>query len=55
MRVYRLLNADAQEWWYHQKLRAAGQAEEARKRERQSIRSAASQLRALRDQRRRAC
>ena len=36
--LYTLLNNDAKRWWYHRQLREQGQAAEARKRERDSIR-----------------
>ena len=47
--VYGLLDRDARNWWYHAKLRAEGQADEARRRERQSIRENARTLREARD------
>jgi hypothetical protein len=45
MSVYSLLNHDARTWWFHQQLRKQGQAAEARRRERQSIRSNVRHLR----------
>jgi hypothetical protein len=36
--VYALLDNSARSWWYHAQLRKQGNAQEARKRERQSIR-----------------
>jgi hypothetical protein len=43
--IYRLLNADTKAWWYHKQLRERGATKEARKRERDSIRSALDTLR----------
>jgi len=43
--VYGLLDEAARSWWYHKKLRAGGEVEEARKRERESILSKARALR----------
>ncbi len=43
--LYKLLNDDAQSWWYHRQLRERGQAEEARRKERQSILSNVEHLR----------
>lgn len=45
--LYTILNKEAKAWWYHKQLRSQGQAGEARKRERQSIKSDISFLRAL--------
>jgi hypothetical protein len=36
--VFSLLNQDAKAWWFHKKLREQGQEEEARMKERESIR-----------------
>lgn len=44
--VYHALNSKAREWWYHKQLRADLQTVEARRKERQSIRS---KVKALRD------
>lgn len=43
--LYSILDRDTRAWWYHQKLRAMGQADEARQRERQSIKRWAAQFR----------
>ena len=43
--LYALLNKDAKSWWYHAQLRDRGQVEEARRRERESIRSTINSLR----------
>lgn len=43
--LYRLLNQDAKAWWHHKDLRKAGRHEEARKKERESIRSTVQSLR----------
>jgi hypothetical protein len=43
--LYALLNRDAKAWWYHKQLRERGQTEEARKRERDSIKSDVDTLR----------
>jgi len=40
--VLRLLFQNARAWWYHQRLREQGQIEEARERERQSVREYAA-------------
>ena len=40
--VLRLLFQNARAWWYHQKLRERGQVEEAREREKQSVREYAA-------------
>jgi hypothetical protein len=40
--VLRLLFQNARAWWYHQKLREGGRAEEAHERERQSVREYAA-------------
>ena len=40
--VLRLLFQNARAWWYHQKLREGGQVEEAREREKQSVREYAA-------------
>jgi len=43
--LYPILNADAKAWWYHRKLRDEGKIDEARRRERQSIRRHVKTLR----------
>lgn len=43
--VYSLLNQESKNWWYHRELRKRGETEEARKRERQSIKSTIETLR----------
>jgi hypothetical protein len=43
--VYAILDEAARSWWYHKRLRQRGQAEEARQRERESIRSNVHYLR----------
>lgn len=43
--LYAILDQDARQWWYHQDLRKAGKATEARKRERDSILSHVKTLR----------
>lgn len=45
--LYALLNRHAKAWWYHAELRATGHRIEARKRERDSIRSDINLLRAV--------
>ena len=45
MIVYSVLNQDAKRWWYNIKLRREGRTEEARKRERDSIRDDVLRLR----------
>jgi hypothetical protein len=40
--VLRLLFQNARAWWYHQRLREGGQVEEAREREKQSVREYAA-------------
>ncbi len=37
--AYTLINTDTKKWWYHQQLREQGAHEEARKRERENIKS----------------
>lgn len=44
---YREIDAEARRWWYHKELRTAGNVAEARKRERQSIKSGLQQYRDL--------
>ena len=43
--IYSLLNADAKAWWYHKQLRDHGQHDEARAKERESIKRHAASLR----------
>jgi hypothetical protein len=43
--VYAILDEAARSWWYHRHLRQRGRAEEARQRERESIRSNVNYLR----------
>ena len=43
--VYAILDKSARSWWYHAQLRKQGNAQEARKRERQSIRREAKMWR----------
>lgn len=42
--IYSILNTRARAWWYHRRLRGQGQAAEARRRERASIRERARDL-----------
>jgi hypothetical protein len=44
-KLYSLLNKDTKDWWYHAELRRLGQAQEARRLERQSIRSSVKSIR----------
>ena len=46
--IYSIVNHEAKAWWYHKKLREQGQTQEARKRERESIRSTIRTIRAAR-------
>mgnify|MGYP001385164972 CR=1 FL=1 len=43
--LYRMLDAEARRWWWHAELRRQGKAEEARRMERQSIRTRLGWLR----------
>lgn len=43
--IYRLLNQNAKNWWYHKDLRKSGDNQEARKRERRSIKDAVRTIR----------
>lgn len=43
--LYRVLNAEAKAWWYHQDLRKSGRTDEARRRERKSILSTLDYIR----------
>ena len=43
--IYRILDDSARDWWYHHQLREQGNHEEARRRERASIRGNVSTLR----------
>ena len=43
--VYSILNKDAKDWWYHEALRRQGNVEEARMRERDSIKRAVRNIR----------
>lgn len=43
--LYRLLNTEAKRWWYHAQLREHGATQEARKRERNSIKSTLKTIR----------
>lgn len=47
-KLYRLLNKEAKGWWYHRQLRAQGRHEEARRRERASIRHSLEVIRKAR-------
>jgi hypothetical protein len=47
--LYGILDADARNWWYHRDLRKAGKTGEARRRERESIRSSLRSLRQARE------
>jgi hypothetical protein len=45
MSIYSILNQSAKEWWWHKKLRSEGNVKEARRRERDSIKSHTKYLR----------